>query len=117
VVAFRNLEGAARYVRDLEEGPPALDLLITDYRLENGVTGGDVIRAVRAALRMAHPEHSFELPAIIITGDTDPARLSQAQGVGATLLHKPIDTQVLYDELAKVHVRRDKKAALIALSA
>ena len=117
VVAFRNLEGAARYVRDLEESPPALDLLITDYRLENGVTGGDVIRAVRAALRTAHPEHSFELPAIIITGDTDPARLSQAQGVGATLLHKPIDTQVLYDELAKVHARSDKKAALIALSA
>ncbi len=84
------------------------DLLITDYRLENGVTGRDVIRAVRASLRMAHPGAGLAPPSIIITGDTDPARMLQAQGVGATLLHKPIDTQVLYEELARAFAFRNK---------
>lgn len=117
VLAFKSLQGAVDHVLGFEGDAPPFDLLITDYRLENGVTGGDVIRAVRAALRMAKPGSALEPPSIIITGDTDPARIAQAQGVGATLLHKPIDTQVLHDELAKVFARRHKKAALIALSA
>jgi len=48
----------------------------------------------------------FEPPMVILTGDTEPQRISQAQRVGATLLHKPIDTQTLYGELRKAHAAR-----------
>jgi signal transduction histidine kinase len=104
VQAFKDIDAAAQHVLACAGRGRPFDLLITDYRLENGVTGRDVIRAVSNALRMTHPDDFREPPSIIITGDTDPARIAQAQGVGATLLHKPIDTQVLYDELAKVWV-------------
>jgi two-component system, sensor histidine kinase len=63
-------------------------LLITDYRLRHGVSGGDVIETLRSELRSA-------LPAIIITGDTDPQRIREAAGQTATLLHKPVDTATL----------------------
>lgn len=102
VQAFKDIDAAAQHVLTYAGKGLPFDLLITDYRLEKDVTGGDVIRAVRDALRMTHPDDFREPPSIIITGDTDPARIAQAQGVGATLLHKPIDTQVLHDELAKV---------------
>lgn len=110
VMAFRDIAGATGHVHSFEKDGPPFDLLITDYRLENGVTGGDVIRAVHAALRRARPHSTFVPPGIIITGDTDPARIVQAQSVGATLLHKPIAAQVLYEELAKVLALRQNPA-------
>ncbi len=67
-------------------------LLVTDYRLRNGRTGGDVITLLR--------EHcGSALPAVIITGDTDPARLHEAAGYRATLLHKPVSALTLRDAL------------------
>ena len=67
-------------------------LLVTDYRLRNGHTGGDVITLLREQCGSA-------LPAIIVTGDTDPARLRETAGYRATLLHKPVSAQTLRDAL------------------
>ncbi len=69
------------------QGGFAAQLLITDYRLRDGITGGDVIAALRS--------QSPSLPAIIVTGDTDPKRIREAAGHGAMLLHKPVSVATL----------------------
>ncbi len=70
----------------------APDLLVTDYRLREGVTGGDVISAMRNAL-------ATPLPAIIVTGDTDPQRIREAASHTATLLHKPVSAHALQEAM------------------
>jgi two-component system, sensor histidine kinase len=64
------------------------DLIISDYRLREGVTGREVIAALR---RRA----GVDLPCIIITGDTAPDRLREAMAIDAMLLHKPVSTREL----------------------
>jgi signal transduction histidine kinase len=67
----------------------APDLLITDYRLREQRTGAQAIAELRSSL--VRP-----LPAILITGDTDPERLRDAQACGVPLLHKPVPPDLLY---------------------
>lgn len=64
------------------------DLVIADYRLAHGTTGGQVIARIRLRLKAA-------IPAIIVTGDTAPERLRQAQANGHGLLHKPVQAETL----------------------
>ena len=59
------------------------DLILADYRLRDGETGLEVIRAVHARLRV-------RIPAAIVTGDTAPERLAEARAGGYLLLHKPV---------------------------
>lgn len=61
--------------------PP--DIVLSDYRLKQGETGFDVITAVRARA-------GAELPAILITGDTDPKLLRNMTRGGFVVLHKPL---------------------------
>ena len=58
------------------------DLVLADYRLGDGLTG---VQAVHALARSVG-----SIPAILVTGDTDPARLRDAQASGIPLLHKPV---------------------------
>ena len=64
------------------------DLLLVDYRLADGHTALDVIDLLQARL-------GREIPAIIITGDTDPARIREAHDSGYLLLHKPLEARRL----------------------
>jgi diguanylate cyclase (GGDEF)-like protein len=59
------------------------DLVLCDYRLRNGESGTEVIRAIRE-------EFNEEIPAMLITGDTGPERLKEARESGLPLLHKPV---------------------------
>jgi CheY-like chemotaxis protein len=59
------------------------DLIISDYRLRNGETGAEVIERLRS-------EYNDMIPAMLITGDTAPDRLAEAQASGLLLLHKPV---------------------------
>jgi len=59
------------------------DLIISDFRLRDHVTGIDVIEQLR--LQLGH-----KVPAILITGDTAPDRLQQAKESELMLLHKPV---------------------------
>jgi len=59
------------------------DLILCDYRLRNGESGIEVIRAIR-------DEFNSEIPAALITGDTGPERLKEARASGLPLLHKPV---------------------------
>lgn len=109
VNAFGDIEGATHYIERFKGGGHPFDLLLTDYRLENGITASEVIQAVRFTLQGLPGLGDFDPPVIIVTGDTDPLRILQAHGIGATLLHKPIVTQVLYEELAKVRARLNQE--------
>ncbi len=60
------------------------DLIISDYRLDNKANGVDAIHELRRVL--GNP-----VPAMIISGDTDPALLEKIQSEDFYLLHKPVD--------------------------
>lgn len=76
----------AALLAELEQFVP--DILVSDYRLTQGETGIEVIAAVRAQL-------GTELPAILITGDTDPNLLRSLSDRGIVVLHKPVDLEML----------------------
>jgi signal transduction histidine kinase/DNA-binding NarL/FixJ family response regulator len=84
----------------LSERPP--DIIISDYRLEDGKTGFDVIEGIRRAF-------GTPIPAFLISGDTAPERLREARASGYYLLHKPVlpitlrsvITQLLRDQEAE----------------
>jgi len=59
-------------------------LIITDYRLDEHTNGIEVIGQLRQLL-----EH--DVPAIIISGDTDPLLLESIQNEDFYLLHKPVN--------------------------
>lgn len=65
----------------------SIDLIIADFRLRNHDSGLIAIRKVREVLP--------QLPAIVLTGDTAPDRLSEAMSADAALLHKPINVDEL----------------------
>jgi two-component system, sensor histidine kinase len=57
--------------------------VIADYRLRAGETGTAAIERIRSA-------HGSDIPGVIITGDTAPDRLREAEASGYHLLHKPV---------------------------
>ena len=73
----------------------APDVVISDYRLREQRTGVEAIAALRALL-------GDSLPALLITGDTAPERLREAQASGIPLLHKPVSPGKLYRRLVEL---------------
>jgi signal transduction histidine kinase/ActR/RegA family two-component response regulator len=67
------------------------DILLTDLRLAGADDGITAVRSLRNALP--------GLPAVLISGDTAPERLREAQGLGLVLLHKPVLEQQLLDAI------------------
>jgi two-component system, sensor histidine kinase len=59
------------------------DALVVDYQLDRGTSGLDAIAHLSAAFGRS-------IPAIIVTGDTQPERLREASDIGYPLLHKPL---------------------------
>jgi two-component system, sensor histidine kinase len=84
--------------RDLLEQGFVPDLLITDYRLREGRTGGEVIEMVRSEFS---EQRGLPFTAIIVTGDTSPQRIREAESHGARVLHKPMDAQTLRQAIAQ----------------
>ena len=64
------------------------DVIVADYRLGDGVTGAMAIDMLREKL-------GSRIPAIILTGDTEPQRIADADASGCLLLHKPVTPGVL----------------------
>jgi two-component system, sensor histidine kinase len=73
----------AEMLEQLADCPKRPDLIICDYRLRAGENGIDVIRRLQS-------EYNDDIPAVLITGDTAPDRLSEAKASGFLLLHKPV---------------------------
>jgi CheY-like chemotaxis protein len=83
-------------------GNQKLDILISDYRLADSKNGLDLVAEARRLF-------TYNLPAIIITGDTDPELLSTMAKHGVTVCHKPLKIAALeavIRELVKPKVAR-----------
>lgn len=83
-------DSSADAIEQLGDDVP--DLIITDFRLRHDETGKQVLQALRTYLGIA-------VPAIIMTGDTSPQRLRDAQTTAALLLHKPVSTGQLREAM------------------
>ncbi len=68
------------------------DLIVADYRLGAGVTGATAISMLRSKL-------GVRVPAIILTGDTEPQRIADADASGCLLLHKPVAPAALVEAI------------------
>src|SRR5262249_17451787 len=80
-VVIASSDEAALAALSKAERPP--DIIISDYRLNGGKTGFDVIDRIRCAF-------GVPIPAFLISGDTAPERLREARASGYYLLHKPV---------------------------
>jgi len=58
-------------------------LIISDYRLPDGMDGIAGVRMLRTLM-------GRRVPACLMSGDTDPALMHAAQDASLTLLHKPV---------------------------
>ncbi|AFV00298.1 hybrid sensor histidine kinase/response regulator [Simiduia agarivorans] len=67
-------------------------VLLADWRLRSDDNGIDTIRTLRGI----YPT----LPALLISGDTAPDRLREANAAGITLLHKPVAANQLEEAVA-----------------
>lgn len=80
VVAATSDEAALATLADYDNRP---DLIISDYQLAGGKTGFEAIERLRSVL-------GSPIPALLISGDTNPERLREASASGHLLLHKPV---------------------------
>lgn len=69
--------------------------IIADYRLRDGKTGIDAIRLL--CQRCSH-----RVPSLLVTGDTAPDRLREAEAAGILTLHKPVRPAELERALARL---------------
>ena len=81
-------------------GSLAPDVLVVDYRLRNNESGIEAISAIHAASGQV-------IPALVITGDTAPERLREAERSGLSLLHKPVAPHTLRAGIERLLARTD----------
>jgi signal transduction histidine kinase len=84
------------------DDPP--DLIVSDYHLPGGKTGIEVIESLRRA-------HCAEIPAFLVSGDTNPEPLREARANGYYLLHKPVDPMALRAMVSQVLRKRQAAPA------
>jgi PAS domain S-box-containing protein len=70
--------------------PPSI--ILADYRLREGRTGTEAVAHIR-------DHYAAAIPSIIITGDTAPERLREAEASGFSILHKPVQPPALREAL------------------
>ncbi len=87
-----NVDEACKAARQNRE---SLALVLSDFSLDDGITGIDVIDAVQRDINL-------EVPAIIITGDTSAEPIEQAASRGYKLVYKPIAPEVLANLLESI---------------
>ncbi|WP_142846872.1 PAS domain S-box protein [Telmatospirillum sp. J64-1] len=86
VLAASSEDEALALLAGLDRRPSAI---LADYRLREGRTGTQAIRHIRDLFHAP-------IPSIIITGDTAPERLREAEASGLRILHKPIQPPELH---------------------
>ena len=84
------------------------DAMVVDYQLERGESGLDAIAHLHAAFAM-------HVPAIIVTGDTQPERLREASAIGYPLLYKPLAPMRLRAALTAALQAAPRPAALLVV--
>ncbi|MEL0587717.1 MAG: response regulator [Candidatus Thiodiazotropha sp. (ex. Lucinoma kazani)] len=81
----------------LKNGTDCFDFIISDYRLPNGETGIELIKAIRQAL-------GSDIPALIITGDLELTMSQLIEASGLRVLHKPVRAEVLNEQIKELMV-------------
>lgn len=74
------------------------DVIISDYRLPGDANGIDTINQLRSAL-------NADVPACLMSGDTNAALIGQAQDAKLSLLHKPVRPAKLRSLLRRLMVQ------------
>jgi PAS domain S-box-containing protein len=92
VRAAADLASALREIEQWGEPP---SFVVSDFRLPGGCNGVEAIREIGR-----HIGH--QVPGIILTGDTDPARLREARQSGCILMHKPVSLGSLKHAVASL---------------
>ena len=80
VVAATSGAAALEQLASMSRPP---DVLICDYRLRGQETGIGVVAALR-------DEFNAEIPALLLTGETDPDQIRTIAASGLAVLHKPL---------------------------
>ena len=84
--------GYAEAEQLLEQHGLGFDLIVADFRLRQHENGIDTVRRLRERL-------GEDVPALLVSGDTAPERLREAQDSGFPLLHKPVPPEKLQEAL------------------
>jgi signal transduction histidine kinase/ActR/RegA family two-component response regulator len=92
VLTAANAGGALARLAECGRTP---DVVVSDYHLPAGTTGIAAIATLRKSL-------AANIPAFLISGDTDAAQVSQANANGLHLLHKPVDPMALRAIFARI---------------
>jgi CheY-like chemotaxis protein len=74
-------------------------VVICDYRLRDQETGLGVVEAIRN-------EFNKDVPALLLTGETDPAQIRKIGASGIAVLHKPLREDELIDAICALRTRR-----------
>lgn len=89
VIKAGSLEEAHEQIKATASPP---ELLIVDYRLQGRFSGLEAVAILQKTLQRY-------VPALVITGDTAPDRLREAEASGYPLLHKPVQPAKLRSAL------------------
>ncbi len=91
IITATSIKAAINNLTNLAVIP---DLIISDYSLGNGETGIDAVRKIR---------HSSEknIPAFLMSGNTDMEKINEAHSAGFTLLSKPIQPMIIRSLVAQ----------------
>ena len=71
-----------------------VDVIVADFRLPQHENGVETVRRLRARLG--------DVPALMVSGDTAPERLREAQASGLPFLHKPVPADKLRETMLAV---------------
>lgn len=75
-------------IEQLSRSDKLPDLIVTDYRLRDNITGTESAKKICL-------EFNLDIPIIIVTGDTSPKRLRELNSSGYTVLNKPVSEEEL----------------------
>jgi len=89
---FSSFEQVLEFVENNDALP---DVIISDYRFDEEITGIDVVAKLRA-------HYKDNIPALLISGDTDAELLINVKQSGIYMLHKPIDANTLKTAVALI---------------
>jgi CheY-like chemotaxis protein len=86
--------GLVEAQRLLDDYALEVDVIVADFRLRQHENGIETVRRLRARLG--------DVPALMVSGDTAPERLREAQASGLPFLHKPVSAKQLEETILAV---------------
>jgi signal transduction histidine kinase/CheY-like chemotaxis protein len=85
--------GLTEAIELIESHAPDIDMIVADFRLRSGENGIATVEALRKRLGT--------VSAVLVSGDTAPERLREADASGLPILHKPVPPDALRNALVE----------------